>query len=63
MEDLKRLDVNLRAWQEEALICWAQNSNRGIIKVVTGRGKTRFALRCSSDPQTLEDLANWLHGD
>ena len=48
MEDSKRLDVDLRAWQEEALICWARNSNRGIIEVVTGGGKTRFALAAAS---------------
>ena len=46
----------LRAWQEEALNRWRTNANRGIISVVTGGGKTVFALACVAElkaPTTL----------
>ena len=33
-----------RKWQEEAIAAWKQNGYRGIAKVVTGGGKTYFAL-------------------
>src|SRR5438874_11205607 len=36
----------LRAWQSEALSAWNENNHRGIISVVTGGGKTVFALAC-----------------
>jgi superfamily II DNA or RNA helicase len=36
----------LRAWQKEALALWKSAGNRGIIEVVTGGGKTIFALSC-----------------
>lgn len=35
-----------RAWQREALEIWANAGHRGIISVVTGGGKTTFALSC-----------------
>ncbi len=35
-----------RAWQEEAYSRWQANSRTGIISVVTGGGKTVFALTC-----------------
>ncbi len=35
-----------RAWQIEALAEWTQAGNRGIVSVVTGGGKTVFALSC-----------------
>jgi superfamily II DNA or RNA helicase len=36
----------LRAWQTEALALWKAAGNRGIVEVVTGGGKTVFALSC-----------------
>ncbi len=36
----------LRAWQQAALPKWRQAGDRGIISVVTGGGKTVFALSC-----------------
>lgn len=36
----------LRAWQAEALPKWEENRHRGIVSVVTGGGKTVFALAC-----------------
>lgn len=35
-----------RQWQEEALKAWAGNAYRGIAEVVTGGGKTIFAMLC-----------------
>jgi superfamily II DNA or RNA helicase len=40
-----RRDSSLRDWQHEALLKWQENL-RGIIKVVTGAGKTIFAQQC-----------------
>jgi superfamily II DNA or RNA helicase len=37
---------SLRAWQKEALGFWKAAGNKGIVEVVTGRGKTIFALSC-----------------
>lgn len=52
-----RLSVSLRKkmfeWQNECLEIWSQNSYRGIINVVTGAGKTIFALGAIA---RLEDL-------
>jgi superfamily II DNA or RNA helicase len=39
----------LRAWQKDALALWKEAGNRGIIEVVTGGGKTIFALSCIRD--------------
>jgi|SRR5579863_1496222 len=36
-----------RAWQVEALARWRASGNRGIVRVVTGGGKTLFALQCA----------------
>jgi len=36
----------LRAWQQDALALWNRAGNRGIVEVVTGGGKTIFALSC-----------------
>jgi superfamily II DNA or RNA helicase len=44
----KNLDQGLRTWQVAALETWEQSRNRGIIEVVTGGGKTRFALAATS---------------
>jgi len=35
-----------RGWQVEALANWEQSNHRGIVSVVTGGGKTVFALSC-----------------
>jgi superfamily II DNA or RNA helicase len=40
-----RRDVPLRDWQSQALLKWKE-SHRGIVKVVTGAGKTIFAQQC-----------------
>lgn len=37
---------SLRAWQQGALGLWKAHGNRGIVEVVTGGGKTIFALSC-----------------
>lgn len=42
------LAVDLRAWQREALATW-RNGTRGVVAVVTGGGKTWFALACVID--------------
>jgi superfamily II DNA or RNA helicase len=42
------LDSGLRSWQREALETWVNAGNRGIVEVVTGGGKTRFALAAAS---------------
>jgi superfamily II DNA or RNA helicase len=38
----------LRRWQTDALALWEQAGHRGIASVVTGAGKTVFALACIS---------------
>ena len=45
----RSLDDGLRQWQVEALKEWEAAGQRGIVEVVTGGGKTRFALACMSD--------------
>jgi superfamily II DNA or RNA helicase len=42
-------EIVLRAWQDEALARWRNEKHRGIIEVVTGGGKTLFALACIRD--------------
>jgi superfamily II DNA or RNA helicase len=44
----RALPVSLRKWQETALDIWRQ-TDRGVIEVVTGGGKTWFALACVVD--------------
>ncbi|UGV25989.1 DEAD/DEAH box helicase [Rhodopseudomonas boonkerdii] len=39
-------NFSLRSWQIEALALWEGAGNRGIVEVVTGGGKTIFALSC-----------------
>lgn len=41
-----------RAWQVKALAQWKASRRRGIVRVVTGGGKTLFALQCSLDTLT-----------
>lgn len=36
----------LREWQNAAMARWVENRGRGIVEVVTGGGKTVFALAC-----------------
>ena len=36
--------MKLYAWQQECLQAWEANQCRGIVNVVTGAGKTVFAL-------------------
>lgn len=43
------LSVELYRWQKEAKRAWWENNGRGIVKVVTGAGKTIFALSLISD--------------
>jgi superfamily II DNA or RNA helicase len=45
----------LRRWQNEALNCWIEAEYRGIVAVVTGGGKTVFALACANEykPETI----------
>lgn len=37
--------MKLRKWQKEALPLWKKNK-RGVVKVITGAGKTFFAIKC-----------------
>ncbi len=48
MDGLKSLEEGLRDWQRVALEEWRKYDFRGIIEVVTGGGKTRFALAAAS---------------
>lgn len=50
-----KAEVALRAWQSEALQAWRAGAHRGIVEVVTGGGKTVFALACVRDfkPDTV----------
>lgn len=43
------MKIQLRAWQQRALDLWRQNDRRGIVSVVTGGGKTVYALACIED--------------
>ena len=40
--------IELREWQKDAFEYWKKNNNRGIISVVTGGGKTIFAIHLIS---------------
>lgn len=44
-----KLAVELYRWQKEAKKAWWENGGKGIVKVVTGAGKTIFALSLVSD--------------
>lgn len=46
--DLNDLSSGLRRWQKTALAEWVAANYRGIVEVVTGGGKTRFALAATS---------------
>lgn len=45
--------TTLRRWQEEALAKWLVK-RRGVASVVTGAGKTRFALACIAAARAIE---------
>ena len=38
-----------RKWQEDALRRWVANNRRGIVSVITGGGKSAFAIQCIQD--------------
>lgn len=44
--------VNLRSYQEKALVNWKRNKKRGIIVLPTAAGKTYLALKAISDLKT-----------
>lgn len=44
-----KLNVELYRWQKEAKKLWWDNNGKGIVKVVTGAGKTIFAFSIISD--------------
>lgn len=44
-----KLAVELYRWQKEAKKVWWENNGRGIVRVVTGAGKTVFAFSIISD--------------
>lgn len=47
--DSLNLAIQLRLWQSEALTAWRNAGDRGVVAVVTGGGKTWFALACVLD--------------
>lgn len=56
MEAHWRLEHALRHWQSTALARWHDAGRKGIVKVVTGAGKTLFALACMMDfERAVED--------
>jgi len=44
-----KISIELYRWQKEAKRIWWENGGRGIVKVITGAGKTIFALSLVSD--------------
>ena len=48
--------MQLRRWQREALALWEEHGNRGIVSVVTGGGKTVFALACIAQIKAMTSL-------
>jgi len=53
-----KLSVELYRWQKEAKKKWWENNGKGIVKVVTGAGKTIFALSLISDLFNSEAYKN-----
>ena len=51
---LHGLDINLRPYQEEALIKFKSAENKGILAMATGAGKTITALACASSIEKLD---------
>lgn len=52
-QSIHGLDINLRSYQEQALINFKNANHRGILAMATGAGKTITALACAS---SIEDL-------
>jgi superfamily II DNA or RNA helicase len=46
-------EVELYAWQREALAAWQRQGSRGVVEAVTGTGKTLVGLAAAAD--ALED--------
>lgn len=42
-------DVNLRAWQREALLQWEVSGRRAVVEAVTGTGKTTLGIYAAAD--------------
>jgi len=53
-----KLNIELYKWQKEAKKRWWENNGRGIVKVVTGAGKTILALSLMSDLYKSEAYKN-----
>ncbi|MBE0477818.1 DEAD/DEAH box helicase [Candidatus Aerophobetes bacterium] len=53
LEESYRIGVELYAWQKQAKKIWWENNGRGIVKVVTGAGKTVFAFSIISELYNL----------
>ena len=53
-----KLNIELYRWQKEGKQKWLENNGRGIIKVVTGAGKTILALAAISDLYNSEAYKN-----
>ena len=49
--------MKLRDWQEKAFPLW-WSKKRGIVKVVTGGGKTFFAIYCLKKYSNLINIIN-----
>jgi superfamily II DNA or RNA helicase len=47
--DSLNLAIRMRLWQSEALSAWHSAGDCGVVAVVTGGGKTWFALACALD--------------
>src|SRR5438046_1703046 len=43
------LSFEPREWQRRAFAAWQAHDHRGVVAVVTGAGKTRFAEMCIDD--------------
>ncbi len=51
---LHGLDINLRPYQEKALIKFKDADNKGILAMATGAGKTITALACATSLENLD---------
>lgn len=51
---LHGLDINLRPYQEEALVKFKSAENKGILAMATGAGKTITALACATSLENLD---------
>ena len=55
-----KLSNNPRDWQKIAIQSWIDNKHRGIAKVVTGGGKTFFAMMCMLEKSRENPLLRFL---